>query len=648
MGFKPSSLAMFCSITICGTVYAEPQKVDDTIVVIGRQAETPLDIAANVTVIDAAEIEQSGVTSLTELLRGRSGIQVSDSNTGPTLAMRGFSGTQAANNTLILLDGRRLNNMDIAAASLSAIPLNQIERVEILSGSAGVLYGDQAVGGVINIITKAPQASGGNVTLAAGSFHKAEGRGDVAGSINDNWRYYLAAAYNRSDNYRDHNTNNTGSVLGRLQYRTDERQFFVEGSYYDNKRENPGALTEEQLHRNPRQASIYQPDDYIHEMTDAWRAQLQQQLDTHWQMVADLNYSDSQVSSVSYGNRGQNSRSLLEFNPKFLANYAVNAGNLKWVLGADLHRGEADFDLTSTNRSNTQTMTSAYAQATVPLTSTLEYVVGGRYAKVKDELRDAAVYANGTVLDEHAHALELGVNYRPTTSQRFYLRADQNFRFAKVDEQAYTSPGVNGLKPQTGNSIEAGWDWQASTQQLGVKLYRLKLEDEVVYDMSAQKPVGGLFDGANVNADKSRRYGADVSWNWQPFSLWQLGAEYHYVDAEFTAGANDGKQLSWVAKHAGRAYTSVDMTRHWQLYLEAQYLGKRYMEGDDANEGEQIDSYWLGNLALNYRRNAWLASLRIDNLFDKDYVSSGYYSSWGNGYYVGDGRNIKASISYRF
>lgn len=648
MGFKPSSLALLCSIAISGTVYAEPQKIDDTIVVIGRQAETPLDIAANVTVIDAAEIEQSGVTSLTELLRGRSGIQVSDSNTGPTLAMRGFSGTQAANNTLILLDGRRLNNMDIAAASLSAIPLSQIERVEILSGSAGVLYGDQAVGGVINIVTKAPQATGGNVALAAGSFNTAEGRGDVAGSISDNWRYYLSGAYNRSDNYRDHNANHTGSLLGRLQYRTDERQFFVEGSYYDNKRENPGALTEEQLHSNPRQASIYQPDDYLHEMTDAWRAQLQQKLDTHWQMVADLNYSDSQVSSVNYGSRGQNSRSLLEFNPKFLANYATNVGNLKWVLGADLHRGEADFDLTSTNRSNTQTMTSAYAQATVPLTSTLEYVVGGRYAKVKDELRDAAVYADGTVLDEHAHALELGVNYRPTTSQRFYLRADQNFRFAKVDEQAYTSPGVNGLKPQTGDSIEAGWDWQASTQQLGVKLYRLKLEDEIVYDMSAAKPVGGLFDGANVNADKSRRYGADVSWAWQPFSLWQLGAEYHYVDAEFTAGANDGKQLSWVAKHAGRAYTSIDMTSHWQLYLEAQYLGKRYMEGDDANEGAQIDSYWLGNLALNYRRNAWLASLRIDNLFDKDYVSSGYYSSWGNGYYVGDGCNVKASISYRF
>ena len=648
MGFKRSSLAVLCSMAVYGVAYAEPQKIDDTIVVIGRQAETPMDIAASVTVIDAAEIEQSGVTTLTELLRGRSGIQISDSNTGPTIAMRGFSGSQAANNTLILLDGRRLNNMDIAAASLSAIPLSQIERVEILSGSAGVLYGDQAVGGVINIITKAPNAAGGNLSLAAGSFNTAEGRGDIAGNLSDSWRYYLSGDYNRSDNYRDHNANNTGSVLGRLQYRTDVREFFVEGSYYDNKRQNPGALSDAELQTNPRQASAYQLNDYIHEMTDAWRAKLQQKLDQHWQMVADLNYSDSLVSSVSYGSYGQNSRSLLEFNPKFLANYASEKGALKWVLGADLHRGDADFNLSGTNRSNTQTMTSAYAQATVPLTSTLDYVVGGRYAKVKDELQDATVYPAGTVLDAHAHALEFGVNYRPTAAQRVFVRADQNFRFAKVDEQAYTSPGVNGLKPQKGTSIEAGWDWHNTAQKVALNLYRLKLEDEIVYDMSAEKPAGGLFIGANVNADKSRRYGADVSWNWQPATLWQLGAEYHYVDAEFTAGANEGKELSWVAKHSGRVFSSVDITNNWQVYLEGQYLGKRYMEGDDANDGERIDSYWLTNLALNYRLNAWQASLRVDNLFDRDYVSSGYYSSWGNGYYVGDGRNINASVSYHF
>ncbi len=139
MGFKLNHLALLCGAFTSVPVMASAttQAVDEQLVVIGRQDDTPLNIAANVVVIDAADIQQSGASNLSELLRGRSGIQISDNNSGPVLAMRGFSSSQAVNNTLILIDGRRLNNIDIAAPSLSAIAVNQIERVEILSGSAG-------------------------------------------------------------------------------------------------------------------------------------------------------------------------------------------------------------------------------------------------------------------------------------------------------------------------------------------------------------------------------------------------------------------------------------------------------------------------------------------------------------------------------
>ncbi|KFZ37366.1 TonB-dependent receptor [Shewanella mangrovi] len=649
MGFKPTSLAMLCAMATSLPALAEPQQTtDEQMVVIGRQLETPLDIAANVTVIDASDIAISGATNLTEVLRGRSGIQISDSNNGAVFAMRGFNSGTAVNNTLILLDGRRLNNIDIAAASIKAIPLNQIERVEILSGSAGVLYGDQAVGGVINIITKAPNATGGNISLSAGSFDSYEGKVDLAGAINSEWRYFLAADYNSSDNYRHNNDNDTSSVLGRVHYDNGTRQFFIEGSYYDNKQQTPGALTLDEFKADPRQASAWQLGDYIHEMTDAWRAHLQQQVSKHWQLAGDVNYSDSLVSSVSYGSLGQNTRSLLEFNPKAIGEYATDKGPLTLVVGADLHRGKADFDLSSTDRHNTQTLTSAYVQATVPLTNELDYVVGGRYAKVKDELYDAAVYADGIDLDEHAHALEFGLNYRPLAGQRFYLRAEQNFRFAKVDEQAYTPPDVFGLKPQTGDSFEAGWDWVASQYQLKLNAYRLDLDDEIVYDNSAEPPAGGAFAGANINADASRRYGASVAADWQVLSNWTLGAEYNYINAKFTEGANDGKSLSWVAKHSGRVYSSVDLAKAWQFYAEAQYLGDRYMEGDNANAGDKIASYWLANIAINFNYQQWDASLRADNVFDKEYVSSGYYSEWGNGYYSGTGRALRLTVNYRF
>ncbi|MGI2121550.1 TonB-dependent receptor [Shewanella baltica] len=652
MGTNPTKIALLigslCSFSVIAPAMAADDtstaKVDEHLVVIGRSDNTPLNIAANVNVIDAAAIEMSGATSVTEVLRGQSGIQISDNNIGTSFAMRGFSASTAVNNTLILLDGRRLNNIDIAAPSLNAIPLNQVERIEILSGSAGVLYGDQAVGGVINIVTKSPENTGGSVQLSGGSFDTYEGRGDVSGAINKDWRYFFTGSYNQGDNYRKHNANETGSILGRIQYKTATDSFFVETSYYDNDRENPGSLTEKQFKDNPR----YSGNDkqYSHEMTTAARTGYQHQLNQNWTLAADLDYSDTLVSSLNWG-QSRNTRSLLMFSPKALANYSTRQGELNLVTGLDISRGKADFDTMA--RSNVQQMQSAYLQATVPLSHTLSYVVGGRYARVTDELVDGNVYPNGMDLDENAHAFELGLNYRPTAEYRLYVRADDNFRFAKVDEQAYTSPGVLGLKPQTGRSYEAGWDWTLASQTLRVSLYRLDLEDEIVFDPSAEKPELGSFQGANVNADASRRYGASADWDWQVTQAMQLGLEYNYIDAEFTDGINDGKELSWVAKHTGRGYVSMDFAEHFQVFAEAIYTGNRFIEGDNANEGDKLASYVLGNLALNYNRDAWLASLRIDNLFDKDYVSAGYYGGGiYNGYYSGRGRDIRLTLGYRF
>ena len=653
MGTNPTKIALLigslCSFSIIAPVMAADDtstaKVDEHLVVIGRSDKTPLNIAANVNVIDAAAIEMSGATNLTDVLRGQSGIQISDNNIGTSFAMRGFSASTAVNNTLILLDGRRLNNIDIAAPSLNAIPLNQVDRIEILSGSAGVLYGDQAVGGVINIVTKSPENTGGSVQLSGGSFDTYEGRGDVSGAINKDWCYFFTGSYNQGDNYRQHNANETGSILGRIQYKTATDSFFVETSYYDNDRENPGSLTEKQFKDDPRASS--NKVEYAHEMTTAARTGYQHQLNQNWALAADLDYSDTLVSSLNWGANSHNTRSLLMFSPKALANYSTRQGELNLVTGLDISRGKADFDTMA--RSNVQQMQSAYLQATVPLSHTLSYVVGGRYARVTDELVDGNVYPNGMDLDENAHAFELGLNYRPTAEHRLYVRADDNFRFAKVDEQAYTSPGVFGLKPQTGRSYEAGWDWAVASQTLRVSLYRLDLEDEIVYDSSAVKPIGGNFNGANVNADASRRYGAGADWDWQITKALQLGLEYNYTDAEFTDGANDGKELSWVAKHTGRGYVSMDFAEHFQVFAEAIYTGDRFIEGDNANQGDKLASYVLGNLALNYNRDAWLASLRIDNVFDKDYVSAGYYGGdWGDSYYSGRGRDIRFTVGYRF
>ncbi|WP_234912886.1 TonB-dependent receptor plug domain-containing protein, partial [Vibrio anguillarum] len=108
--------------------------------------------------------------------------------------------------------------------------ISQIERVEVLSGSAAVLYGDQAVGGVINIITKGGHQDGGNVSVSVGSFDSIAGSVDVSEQLNERWNLFLSASQDNSDNYREHNKRETGALLGRLNYEQDKTEFFVEAS----------------------------------------------------------------------------------------------------------------------------------------------------------------------------------------------------------------------------------------------------------------------------------------------------------------------------------------------------------------------------------------------------------------------------------
>ena len=199
-----------------------------------------------------------------------------------------------------------------------------------------------------------------------------------------------------------------------------------------------------------------------------------------------------------------------------------------------------------------------------------------------------------------------------------------------------------GLKPQTGQSFEAGWQWSELDYSLKVDIYRLTLKDEIIFDNSVPSPVGGA--GANVNADQSERYGVSLSGDTHVTQEIVIGAEYHWIDAEFIAGENKGKTLPWVAKNTARLYSDYYLDENWRLFLEGVYTGKRFRGGDSANEQEKLSAYWLGNVALSYLKSNWSASLRVDNLFDKKYLSSVY----GAGYYPGDTRKLQLTLTYDF
>ena len=160
------------SIAATGHAYAATQ-IPAVVVSAARTEQSTLTTPASITVITREQIEISGARHINELLRGQGGVQINDlygDGSRSSVGMRGF-GETAASNTLVLVDGRRLNNPDIAAQDMNSIALEDVERIEIVQGSAGVLFGDQAVGGVINVITRKPGVPRYSLQLSAGSYN---------------------------------------------------------------------------------------------------------------------------------------------------------------------------------------------------------------------------------------------------------------------------------------------------------------------------------------------------------------------------------------------------------------------------------------------------------------------------------------------
>lgn len=136
--------------------------------VVGTRFEQQLlDEPVQTTVVTADDILRSGARTLVDVLALQTSIQVIDNSGSPNrqIDLRGF-GMTGDQNTLILLDGQRITENELASADLASIPLASIERIEILRGSGAVMYGRGATGGTINIITKKNQEMGINAMVS--------------------------------------------------------------------------------------------------------------------------------------------------------------------------------------------------------------------------------------------------------------------------------------------------------------------------------------------------------------------------------------------------------------------------------------------------------------------------------------------------
>ncbi|MBU3932749.1 MAG: TonB-dependent receptor plug domain-containing protein, partial [Proteobacteria bacterium] len=239
--------------------------LEEVVVTATRDREEIRKVPAHVSVITEDEIKKSGATTVVELLDKLEGIYVRSYSGNPAqsiIDMRGFGGENPFGKTLIMLDGRRMNRPDMSGINWLQVPINMIERIEVVRGPGSVLYGDAAIGGVVNIITKKGEGPPKfNASFLAGSYGLHNERIGVSGAA-DKWSYALTGENNFSFGYRDRSKLSSQGGGFDLGYNaSDFLNLSLGASFNKTDYQLPGALTKAQMEQNRRQYQPGAPDD---------------------------------------------------------------------------------------------------------------------------------------------------------------------------------------------------------------------------------------------------------------------------------------------------------------------------------------------------------------------------------------------------
>jgi iron complex outermembrane receptor protein len=651
-----TTLACFCLAAIPLHAYAD---LGPIIITPTRTEQPENKSSATVYVMSAQDIKTSGAVTTSELLRGIPGVQIDDlfgNGTQVNISVRGFSATANAN-TLVLVNGRQLNHGDTAGPDLHHVFPKDIERIEVMVGSAGALYGDQAVGGVINIITKKSVENFHRVSVRSGSFDYAGVEFNSSRQITSSLGYRLSAEAFETDHYRDHNAEENFNFSGVLEYTKKNNAFFIEAQKIDDELELPGALVKADYEEDPTQINSGFANDFINEDTSVYRlgyklgfgAQDFSVDATSRETDADVRQSFQNTPSPMDGFIDRKHESV---NPK-LSGIIMPGFEMPYVIGIDLER--ADFDLEipnqffTTEASNEQQIDSLYFQVMPKLTEMLQLTFGMRSASLENELNyfDALSTEVDTDIDDDITVAELGLAYYIDQQTRVSVRYDENFRFAKIDEFSQTlAPTI--LDTQTGESFEIGIDMTRGNQQVVISVYQLDLEDEIEFDPTLGPDFGFGPIGLNTNLDKTRRQGLALSWLSQISSDFALKTELGLVDAKFESGIFKGNDISGVADQIASLRGDYQITNFVATYLEVNYTGPMYAQGDNANQSGKIDSVTVINAGIGYQYKVWDLSFRINNLADEEYADFITDFGFGSAYQPSPERNFTLTAGYRF
>lgn len=656
--FSPlSRLAVVVSLFLSAFAAAQAQEARTFVVTASRVEEDALEAPAQVTVVTAEQIAASGASSVVEALESIAGIQFRSysGEAQAEISMRGF-GENSHGRVLVLMDGRRLNNPDMQTINWLSIPLSDIERIEVLQGASSVRYGNNAVGGVVNIITKrAKKGVRASAGFSVGSFD--DNREQVGVNVGGEAAGLVAAAERyETGGYRKRSAYGATNVSVRGHFDPADLLTLKGGiSYGASSYEMPGYLTESQFKDDP--TNSVNPADEAKDWT------LLAELGAEWTPTetlfidAPFSYSikDIESDTASWSQYTDREVQNLQASPSASWESALGSNPMRLTAGMDLAAAFLNVknysDLARTTQTNafdvSQFSVGPYLAARLHLRDDLSLEGGARY----DRSTIAAANVDGSVDDSKTHrafVYDAGAVYRPTRDAKVYARYGTIFRYPFTDEQTsfygYGSDVfLTGLEAEKGYNLEAGYSVVLRRLlKADFSAYWMELKDEIAWFAT------GPFTGYNDNLDKTRRLGADLSVEANLRRFLAVKGSYGYVNAVFTNGANDGNRVPLVPAHRIEAEAVVKSPFGLSAAPSVSFRSDAYQGGDNANDMEKIEAYAVYALTVRFAPIALKGNLEIvakaENLLDRKYAP---YVQYG-GYYPAEGRSLSVGATYRY
>ena len=584
-------------------LYAADDTVASPIIITAtRTAQTVDETLAAVTVITRKDIERQQATTIKDVLRGTPGLGLSN-NGGLGKATAVFLRGAESDHVLVLIDGVKVGSATTGQTAFEDIPIDQIERIEIVRGPRSSLYGSEAIGGVIQIFThKGGGATTPAFSLGAGSHNTYKGAAGVSGGGAQGW-YNVNVSGLSSDGFN--------TCRGSL---------------------SAGCYT-------------FEPDDDAnHNRSSTLRAGYRLDSGAEIDMHALYTVGDNEYDGTIYS--GNKSKFLQDTIGATLQASPLAPWHVVLAAGRSIDKSDIFFNGVFTDRYNTTRDTVSF-QNNITLGVGQLFTVGVDYQndQIDNTAYTAADRRNIGVFTQHqssygAQDIQIAVRgddneqfgghttgglawgYNMSREIRLVASYGTAFKAPSFNELYFPFYGNPSLGPEKSQSYELGLRGKVSWGLWSFNTYQTNVDNLIAYDAAIRA-------AANIEAARIRGIEATVT---TKFTDWMLGANLTLLDPENrSGGANNGKVLPRRSQETFR----LDLDRSLGKF---QFGGTLFAEGrryDEVANTAELRRYTTVDMRVDYAfAKNWTLGGRVGNLFDKNYETAAFYNQDGRNYFI--------------